>query len=543
MSRLSGLLEGVPPLSLGRPLPLHPLILGAYAVLYVYAANVAEVAPEDVVAPLLVVLAGVLIVLAGVTLVFRDARRGALVISASVAMFFAYGHIARAITPLHVGGVLQVAAWLFLIVVAIIVAIRIGGRLVPTTRALNAAGVVLIALSLITIVPYELGGVTRGAPTAIGGGVPSASGSAQNRDIYYLIFDRYGSNWSLRYHFGVEKNDLPDWLAQHGFYVASQTHANYASTSESLLSSLDMTHLDELTRLYGRQTGDYSPVFKMLKQHTVGKFLKAHGYRYIHLGSWWKPTQDEDDADVTYRYSNQTEFSGVLLDTTLWPRIAPKLGIKGQSFRERVYGTALFQFQKLREIPSERGPKFVFAHILLPHPPYVFAADGRFLTETEVRTKSLNELFAGQLAFTNSQIKPLIERLLSGSEDRRPIIIVQADEGPKPLRDDVDWRGRWVQQWQVRHGILNAYSFPGLSDTGLYPSITPVNSFRLLLDRYFGADLPLLPDRSYRWPGGHIFAYRDISDLLKVPIPDGERAWTPLPRASSPSPQPSPASP
>jgi hypothetical protein len=44
--------------------------------------------------------------------------------------------------------------------------------------------------------------------------------------------------------------------------------------------------------------------------------------------------------------------------------------------------------------------------------------------------------------------------------------------------------------------ILNAYSVPG-GAPALYPSISPVNSFRVILNARFGESLPLLPDRSY----------------------------------------------
>ena len=41
--------------SLAR-LPLHPLLLAAYAVLFVYAANIDEVLPGDLLGPLLVAI-------------------------------------------------------------------------------------------------------------------------------------------------------------------------------------------------------------------------------------------------------------------------------------------------------------------------------------------------------------------------------------------------------------------------------------------------------------------------------------------------------
>ncbi len=44
---------------------------------------------------------------------------------------------------------------------------------------------------------------------------------------------------------------------------------------------------------------------------------------------------------------------------------------------------------------------------------------------------------------------------------------------------------------------LNAYYFPDGGSPQVYDSVSPVNTFRIIFNRYFGADLPLLPDRHY----------------------------------------------
>ena len=95
------------------------------------------------------------------------------------------------------------------------------------------------------------------------------------------------------------------------------------------------------------------------------------------------------------------------------------------------------------------------------------------------------------------------------------MIIVQGDEGPYPpgtLRDTFDWRTASVDQLRVRIGILNAYHLPGVDTRVLYPTISPVNSFRVVFNAYFGTNLPLLPDRTIR----HVsdlqpFAFDDIT--------------------------------
>ena len=45
--------------------------------------------------------------------------------------------------------------------------------------------------------------------------------------------------------------------------------------------------------------------------------------------------------------------------------------------------------------------------------------------------------------------------------------------------------------------ILNTYYLPGLGNEDLYPSISPVNTFRFIFNRYFGLDYELLEDRSF----------------------------------------------
>lgn len=46
--------------------------------------------------------------------------------------------------------------------------------------------------------------------------------------------------------------------------------------------------------------------------------------------------------------------------------------------------------------------------------------------------------------------------------------------------------------------MLNAYYLPGANVSEiLYPSITPVNTFWVIFNNYFGTNLDLLPDKNY----------------------------------------------
>jgi hypothetical protein len=107
-----------------------------------------------------------------------------------------------------------------------------------------------------------------------------------------------------------------------------------------------------------------------------------------------------------------------------------------------------------------------------------------------------------------------VDELLAGPEATRPIVIVQADEGPLFCRS-VDCPELSAEYSAVRFGILNALYLPELTEP--LPDLwTPVNTFRLVFREYFGAqDLEPLPDRSYTWPDNdHLYDFRDVTDLL-----------------------------
>ena len=121
----------------------------------------------------------------------------------------------------------------------------------------------------------------------------------------------------------------------------------------------------------------------------------------------------------------------------------------------------------------------------------------------------------------NEMVLNLVRQLKSTSEVP-PIIILQGDEGPYPERyQAADRSFRWEQatdaEIRQKFGILNAYYLPDVDSSPLYPSITPVNSFRLVFDLYFGTNLGLLPDRCYAYVDySHPYEFLDITDKVKT---------------------------
>jgi hypothetical protein len=64
--------------------------------------------------------------------------------------------------------------------------------------------------------------------------------------------------------------------------------------------------------------------------------------------------------------------------------------------------------------------------------------------------------------------------------------------------------------------ILNAYRLPGDGVEKIYPSITPVNSFRVVFDTYFGTSLGLLEDRALFSLYGKRYHFWDVTKSVRA---------------------------
>jgi len=67
-----------------------------------------------------------------------------------------------------------------------------------------------------------------------------------------------------------------------------------------------------------------------------------------------------------------------------------------------------------------------------------------------------------------------------------------------------------------RMPILNAYYFSDGDYSDLYEDISPVNTFRLILNQYLGTELALLPDKHYFTILNQPYKFIDITDRLSA---------------------------
>jgi hypothetical protein len=316
--------------------------------------------------------------------------------------------------------------------------------------------------------------------------VAAVSGSLP--DIYYIILDMYARADYLEEIYGVDNSEFLSYLTEKGFYVADRATANYPYTVLSLPSSLNFTYLDEMAEQVGEESTNLWPAVVMIKNNRVFQQVRNHGYTIVSFSSGYGISEIKD-ADIYMAPSGwrPTEFQNILMDST--PLVLVRK-TQDQVRRELVSYT----FEHLADAAVSDSPVFVFAHIPVPHYPFVFGPDGEHIPsrpEFDYELDEFKEVYGNQLRYVNRRVQAAVEEILAKSSNPS-IIILQADHGP----NSAAYTDQAVD-WSEKLAILNAYYFPDQEYTGLSEDISPVNTFRVIFNKYFGMDYELLENKSY----------------------------------------------
>ena len=332
-------------------------------------------------------------------------------------------------------------------------------------------------------------------------------------DDYFIILDGYARADFLEDLYGYDNKPFLDYLESRGFYVAERSSANYPLTFLSLAATLNMRHVDDvaaaLIETYGEETKIVEPFYDLIQSPKVAEFFKAKGYRYATFLTNWSGTDRSKTADLKYNFSPLLggEFINVLLRTTVLRSLAPSIA---QSH--------LYAFNKIKEIPQLEGPTFTFAHLLLPHNPYVFDRHGNvrnnipLTLQFKEKTGSWanKRAYIEQLLFLNDQVKEIIDHILTNS-NIDPIIIIQADHGSATTPFE---KAKIASLTRERLAILNAMRVPEATRNRLYPTITSINTIPILLSTVFEENIPTLPDTSYFSSYRQPYPLQDVTETV-----------------------------
>jgi hypothetical protein len=361
-----------------------------------------------------------------VTLVMRDRDWAALVASAIVL------GLAAAWVPLAVTGV--AAAWLL----AIQWRRRWRGqpvlRLSAEILSRNVA-IFALAFAAIAAIPVVSWAVTssQAAHRATEGG---RAGDAP--DVVVLLVDGYPRSDSLMEQFGVDNSTFEAALASRGFRVAAHSRSNYTSTWATMASMFHGRYLDEIPVLNPAPADpaeQYRRVMLAIAESPVLEGLRRDGYEIVTVPSPFESAA-LTGADRILAPPEWTSFELSLLQHSLLGHVIFSLAPEIVFAQHRARLESTLRLLAAEVVRPSRVPRFVFAHLLAPHAPVAYNADGSaaepvacfpncsiygFASEADWAG------FPGQVEHVNRVVLEVLDEIISS--DKSAIVIVMSDHG------------------------------------------------------------------------------------------------------------------
>jgi hypothetical protein len=323
--------------------------------------------------------------------------------------------------------------------------------------------------------------------------------------IVHLVLDGYARNDILQTRYQTDNTRFTSNLTALGFLVIPRARSNYIQTALSLSSLMNLDYLrppPAWSNLYDR-----TPLLPQIQSSRVVARLRASGYEIVNFPSGYDFTDDIGaDVPVAPRFFN--ELSANQWERSWFGTLAS--GGTGESANHvRRIETV---FEQLPGIcAGSTGPQYIFAHVVAPHPPFLFDERGAIrepatfnLMDGSHRIgpgreakQGYRDAYLAQLRYISGRTEALMTRLMETSS-RPLVILLHSDHGPG---SGLHWESRQKSDVAERLSILCALYFPEGRYEGIPEDLTLVNLFRIVFNRYLGADYPMLPNRTFftRW--------------------------------------------
>lgn len=489
--------------------PFAPLALAIFPILAMLASNAKEVSLSVAIRPLLVSLLASIVLLAIARLLLKRWDKASLVVSFILVLFFSYGQV-YSLLEQHPIGSLNLGRHRYLMVIyAAILVIGLWAILAKIKNAsavlypINIIALLLLAVPLVRVSVFSIQSfmLQRQVASSVNSLDPPLIPERQPLpDIYYIVLDSHTRSDALRDDYGLDNSVYMDQLSKLGFYIAGCSRSNYGFTQASIVAALNMDYLDKLGP-YLKQLNS-NDIWILLKQSRVRQLLENIGYKTVAFDTGYQWSRLED-ADIylslgrdSYSMQKINPFEAMLIKSTAMLILTDSQNkLLRSQFQEVNFpysyhvNSQKFILEQLPLIADDPEPTFTFAHLLIPHVPFVFNPDGSLVDDPrfydgELDWPSDDEHrrigYNNEVEFIDRQMVQIFTTILAKSKTP-PIVIIHGDHG---LRNE------------NRYEILNAYYLPGDGSAKLYPTISPVNSFRVVFDTYFGSHFGLVTDVS-----------------------------------------------
>ena len=510
--------------------PLYVWLLAIYPIALMAVMNRGQIARDSVLLTLVGGLVAATVCVLGYRWLLASWHKASLCSAITIALFYAFGPIDMAIEawwmqqadrggwPVLVNlasraSLLLSVTWLVALAVAV-VRVRAARelRIAQAARPMNLlAGLLVATVAVQALLSFEARPGEEAARTPPLASLPAGSPESLP-DVYYIVLDGYARADVLARYYGHDNAPFLDALRGKGFVIDDSSYANYYWTFLSLASSLNMDYVPAIVGPVDPASVDLEAAYERIRDSAVARMLRGRGYRFIHVQSTWGATRANPHADTLISCGASLfadEFFRTFAEAS-WLR-----ALRGPASAS-LADCHRSNFASLAAAAAEPGPKFVLAHFLVPHHPYLFNRDGSVRRDATIanqfdfqaRLWEQRDAYLEQLLYVNDAVLTAISRMLKDSA-RPPVIVLQSDHGPQ-LRVGLPT----IERRRVRLANLAAFHLPDAPRDLIPQGDSPVNSFRRILSFYMGADLPPLPNRHFYSRFEQPFALRDVTALL-----------------------------
>jgi len=329
-------------------------------------------------------------------------------------------------------------------------------------------------------------------------------------DIFFFVFDAMPSTKAMQSTWNYDNSRLDTFLQRENFYISKDSKSNYNLTVLSVSSTLNMSYTPPVD-LYQDETRMYFKASASILDNSLTRILRNEDYTIfqyqgisfnnkdwqghpffkdmLYMNYFYKTLPGRIYRDLGWNFFRFNLESIKEYTVSRYEERNKKAEADLNKTIELVKGSCSFNSQK---------PKFLFAHFQLPHDPFIFDSTGKRKPAREtynISEENQPKAFLEQVNYANRVIDQLV-RYIKTQNRKNTVIIIEGDHG---------YRNISGKKGYMIYDNLNSIYFPDGDYRSLYPSISPVNSFRVVLNKYFSANLPLLKDSSifipYTLPG------------------------------------------
>jgi hypothetical protein len=379
------------------------------------------------------------------------------------------------------------------------------------TRAMSALGAaLLLVVGVSTVQEGSFAWAVEDIQLRLRHDPPADAYDPSAPDIYVILLDGYPGDDAARLAPGFDADAFPAALAQRGFDVQRHSRSNYLLTRLTLASMLGNVHILDSPALaapHGSRAAESRRMRRITERGPILAALAAAGYERIATGSVALDLGlAHVDRVMPPAGAQEFEFGLLRLTTAghLVEAIAPEF--VASLSRANVLGVIAGAEQVAAE-PHDR-PRFVYTHVMAPHPPMLFDAEGRptgdsVLSDSFVeptnrgRSQRRVEAEFDYAVWAGRRATEIVDAVLA-NQSADTVIVVLSDHGTDTGFDGRDPFASDLDERSSNFLAVRTPGHPGL----LPPGTTPINVLPRILNAYLGTELPLHADTTWAWNAG-----------------------------------------